>query len=263
MRVRDFAIALAATAFAAAPALAQQGSWSSNHGSQGYTPQGYNQGWNGSNNTNGELSQGTIQHIQQELQQRGFHHGNIDGTWGRETESALRDFQQQHGIPASGQLDYQTFAGLGMIGTQGQRFGNNRYNGEIGNNGRFSSTGRSNWTGSATDNNRFGNNGYNRRNGTAYNPNNQNSQSNPSYTGNQTGVNTQAGVNTPMNRQNGMSGHEGSNANTGNNGYSTSFNSNNTRRPDNNLSNGSADTGTASTGESGTSSGSNSSTGSR
>jgi peptidoglycan hydrolase-like protein with peptidoglycan-binding domain len=34
--------------------------------------------------------------------------------WGPSTESALRDFQQAKGLEASGKLNYDTVAGLGL-----------------------------------------------------------------------------------------------------------------------------------------------------
>ncbi len=61
MNVRGFAIALAATALTAAPALAQQSGWNGNSGSsQGYN-QGYNQGSNQGNQGSDQGYQGSNQ----------------------------------------------------------------------------------------------------------------------------------------------------------------------------------------------------------
>jgi len=239
--LRDAAIALAATALMASPALAQQGNWNGSQGYQGTAGQrgysqeyneGTSQGWNQNSNaaapgTNGELSQATLEEVQERLQQMGFYHGNIDGNWGPETQSALRDYQQQHGMQPNGQLDFPTMADLGLVGRQNQQFGNNQYGtpntgNQFGNNGGQGSSsmgmngnttsgnphyqGQNNHNSGATySNGMSGTNGYN-GNGTAYN-----SSSNRS------------------NNNNGMAGTNGYNGNydTGSNQGSTGYNTNN------------------------------------
>jgi len=62
-----------------------------------------------------------IYQLQRTLQQRGYNPGPSDGYWGNATESALRKFQQDHGLPISGILDPKTKAELG-IQDQSQRF---------------------------------------------------------------------------------------------------------------------------------------------
>ena len=49
-----------------------------------------------------------IQQVQARLKAVGLDPGPLDGTWGPQTEAALRTYQQQRGLPVSGQLDAAT-----------------------------------------------------------------------------------------------------------------------------------------------------------
>ena len=49
-----------------------------------------------------------VSQAQQKLQQDGLYHGNIDGIFGRGTKQALRQYQQQNGLPVTANLDPQT-----------------------------------------------------------------------------------------------------------------------------------------------------------
>lgn len=62
----------------------------------------------------------TIRQVQQTLQQQGMYHGRVDGVWGPQTQAAVRSYQQNNNLNASGQLDQQTMASL----TQGNGQGN-------------------------------------------------------------------------------------------------------------------------------------------
>lgn len=53
-----------------------------------------------------------IKQIQDKLQQQGYKVGNIDGKLGPATQQALRQFQKDKGIQASGKPDQQTLAAL-------------------------------------------------------------------------------------------------------------------------------------------------------
>jgi hypothetical protein len=64
-----------------------------------------------------QLEQETIREMQQALRDRGHEVGAIDGIWGQQTQSALRDFQQAQGMQASGQPDQQTLSALGVTTT--------------------------------------------------------------------------------------------------------------------------------------------------
>jgi peptidoglycan hydrolase-like protein with peptidoglycan-binding domain len=53
-----------------------------------------------------------IKEAQQQLKQKGFYQGQVDGRMGPETEAALRRFQQSSGLPATAQLDAKTMERL-------------------------------------------------------------------------------------------------------------------------------------------------------
>jgi peptidoglycan hydrolase-like protein with peptidoglycan-binding domain len=61
-----------------------------------------------------QFKSSTIMQVQKNLNQQGFNVGRADGKWGRKTEEALRDFQKKNNLPATGQLDKQTLADLGI-----------------------------------------------------------------------------------------------------------------------------------------------------
>lgn len=61
-----------------------------------------------------DLSRGEIRKVQQALDKDGFKAGPTDGRWGRETASAVKQFQQSKQLQATGQLDRQTVADLGL-----------------------------------------------------------------------------------------------------------------------------------------------------
>jgi peptidoglycan hydrolase-like protein with peptidoglycan-binding domain len=60
----------------------------------------------------GRLSRDEIKQLQSNLKQDGLYRGNIDGIDGPETHQALRAYQQQNGLRATGRLDQQTVASL-------------------------------------------------------------------------------------------------------------------------------------------------------
>jgi len=55
-----------------------------------------------------------VKAIQQALKDQGHDPGEIDGKMGPKTQAALRDFQQKQGLKASGRLDAETSAKLGV-----------------------------------------------------------------------------------------------------------------------------------------------------
>ena len=58
---------------------------------------------------------------QQQLKYSGLYNGSVDGKLGLETQQALRQFQQQHGLRQSGALDGRTMTALqgdtGQVGS--------------------------------------------------------------------------------------------------------------------------------------------------
>jgi peptidoglycan hydrolase-like protein with peptidoglycan-binding domain len=57
-----------------------------------------------------------IKKVQQALKDKGQDPGDIDGVMGPKTKEALKAFQQQQGLKATGSLDDQTKKALGMEG---------------------------------------------------------------------------------------------------------------------------------------------------
>ena len=58
-------------------------------------------------------SQETVKQVQQKLSEAG-HEVQPDGIMGPKTQAALKEFQEQKGLQASGELDQQTLAALGV-----------------------------------------------------------------------------------------------------------------------------------------------------
>jgi peptidoglycan hydrolase-like protein with peptidoglycan-binding domain len=60
--------------------------------------------------------------VQQTLKQDGMYHSRVDGVWGPASQAALRDYQQQHNMNATGQLDQQTLASLNLGNNNGPNY---------------------------------------------------------------------------------------------------------------------------------------------
>jgi len=56
-----------------------------------------------------------IKQAQHVLLQRGYQPGVADGVWGKNTRAALKQFQRDHGLAVSGELDAPTLAALGLL----------------------------------------------------------------------------------------------------------------------------------------------------
>ena len=72
-------------------------------------------GQNG-NTSRAMAGQEAVKDIQRELQSRNLYNGKIDGIAGAQTQQALKNFQVQQGITASGELDAETADALGLKG---------------------------------------------------------------------------------------------------------------------------------------------------
>ena len=106
IKFRNVAALLALSSIAALPACTMSGG--------GY----YNsQPSSASASQSPALSQDMVRQVQTRLQQAGTYSGNIDGLWGPQTEAAVRSYQQQHNLNATGQLDGDTLASLNLGGT--------------------------------------------------------------------------------------------------------------------------------------------------
>ena len=56
-----------------------------------------------------------ISRVQQTLNILGYSAQPLTGTWDRDTAFAMRDFQAEHGLPATGQLNRASLEALGLI----------------------------------------------------------------------------------------------------------------------------------------------------
>lgn len=56
----------------------------------------------------------TVTEIQTRLKAWGYYTGSVDGTYGSQTEKAVRYFQQSNGLPVDGQAGPETLAALGL-----------------------------------------------------------------------------------------------------------------------------------------------------
>lgn len=56
----------------------------------------------------------TVTEIQTRLKAWGYYSGSVDGTFGSETEKAVKYFQQSNGLNADGQVGAETLAALGL-----------------------------------------------------------------------------------------------------------------------------------------------------
>jgi peptidoglycan hydrolase-like protein with peptidoglycan-binding domain len=52
-----------------------------------------------------DLSADDVRAIQEALQQRGYEPGDADGLWGERSQAAMREFQEDEGLPVSGNID--------------------------------------------------------------------------------------------------------------------------------------------------------------
>lgn len=60
------------------------------------------------------LNREQVRGVQQNLADRGYDPGRVDGRWGTRTQQALRNFQRDQNMQANGRPDPQTLAALGV-----------------------------------------------------------------------------------------------------------------------------------------------------
>lgn len=59
-----------------------------------------------------------VRNVQQQLNEKGVKAGPVDGIWGPKTQQGVRQFQQNQGLEATGQLNGATLSALGISGEQ-------------------------------------------------------------------------------------------------------------------------------------------------
>ncbi|HYZ31040.1 MAG TPA: peptidoglycan-binding domain-containing protein [Crenalkalicoccus sp.] len=64
------------------------------------------------------LSTQSVELVQRQLRQAGAYSGRVDGIWGADSQTALEQFQQRHGLQVTGQLNQATAATLGLQPSQ-------------------------------------------------------------------------------------------------------------------------------------------------
>lgn len=69
---------------------------------------------NGTTRVSSGYQDGTVRSAQAALNQQGYSVGSVDGQWGPNTQSAVRQFQADRGLTQSGTLDAATLAALGV-----------------------------------------------------------------------------------------------------------------------------------------------------
>lgn len=62
----------------------------------------------------GTMKSEQVKAVQQALKDKGLDPGEIDGKMGPKTQAALREYQQKEGLKATGRLDSETAAKLGV-----------------------------------------------------------------------------------------------------------------------------------------------------
>jgi len=103
----------AATALAAVLAVGTMGTGlAAGYGQQGAQQQPSQQ--QSSSQSQSSQNQQHVREVQQKLMQEGHDVGSIDGQFGPKTEAALRSYQQEEGLQATGQIDEQTLQKLGI-----------------------------------------------------------------------------------------------------------------------------------------------------
>jgi peptidoglycan hydrolase-like protein with peptidoglycan-binding domain len=121
--MKSFTMVLLATAALALPAVAAQqyskGQQGQQHQQQGRSVQ--DQTWSGREGGQGQsriraqnLSSEQIRKIQRALHDAGFRASKVDGEWGPNTREALKNFQQEKGMAATGQLNRRSLSALGL-----------------------------------------------------------------------------------------------------------------------------------------------------
>ena len=133
-KIRNFAALLALSGVAVLPACSMFGSDNSSSRSSraSYSSQGYAAAPNYNTASQApaapELTPDMIRNVQQALQQDGKYQGRVDGVWGPGTQAAVRTYQQQHNMNATGQLDQDTLAAMNLgVAPNAQQPGSQRY----------------------------------------------------------------------------------------------------------------------------------------
>jgi peptidoglycan hydrolase-like protein with peptidoglycan-binding domain len=116
MKARNLAALMALSSVAVLPACSWLGIGDNNRQTSHAAPasQSYAAAPASQTTTAPELTPDMIRSVQQNLQQGNLYHGRVDGVWGPATQAAVRTYQQQHNMNATGQLDQATLAAMNL-----------------------------------------------------------------------------------------------------------------------------------------------------
>lgn len=88
-----------------------------NVGSENTTNRGYGDYYNSFSKDYRQpepLASASVVDLQQTLAAQGYYKGDIDGIWGSKTTDAVRDYQEAHGWPVTGQLSAMDMQKMGV-----------------------------------------------------------------------------------------------------------------------------------------------------
>lgn len=123
-------------------------------GEQSQQPQAQSE-QSGQQSQQSQQSQETVKQVQEKLSAAG-HEVQPDGIMGPKTQAALKEFQEKQGLQASGQLDQQTLAALGVSEGGSASTGSSAAGGSAGKSGSTESQGGSSGaTGSETPSKKY------------------------------------------------------------------------------------------------------------
>jgi hypothetical protein len=133
MKIHHLAALVALSGVAVLPACSMFGGDNSSRSSRtSYSSPRYAAAPNYNSTSQSELTPDMIRNVQQALQQDGTYRGSVDGVWGPGTQAAVRTYQQQHNMNATGQLNRDTLAAMNLGAApdnaqqpDSQRYGNN------------------------------------------------------------------------------------------------------------------------------------------
>jgi peptidoglycan hydrolase-like protein with peptidoglycan-binding domain len=118
-------LVIAAFALSATAAMAHGNKQTSAQTSGNQASNAAAQSADGTSGTAMQQDESSVKQAQQALNDKGFNVGTPDGIAGPKTAAAVKKFQQQQNIGASGQLDQQTLAALGIQTSPDMTLGQN------------------------------------------------------------------------------------------------------------------------------------------
>jgi peptidoglycan hydrolase-like protein with peptidoglycan-binding domain len=117
--IRKLSYLLLASATAVSFSASAAGNQKQSQGQSDQTQAQSGQSQQGGASAQGSQSPDTVKQAQEKLSAAGMDTGPADGKLGPKTQAAVKEYQQSKGIQASGKLDQQTLAALGVGASSG------------------------------------------------------------------------------------------------------------------------------------------------